>query len=264
MNQGPLGALVERELERIAGLQLFVEEEADRLVMSGIVGSEEERQAALDIAHAVAGDRARVEDNIDIGDALPAETRDTDLSETEVGGFRGATPGLEEDEDYDAANLTDQDTLASADYAPGPEMSADSDHVSEGDNVYVPPTDPVAVRRNEDTLQRTRGDEQTGRWEDPEVVGGLQRSSMDETAPARSALDGAPGDEAIREAVLRELREDAATTGLNVDAVVVDGVVVLQGTVTDVEEAESAEEVAARVPGVVEVAEQLRVEALEE
>ena len=57
----------------------------------------------------------------------------------------------------------------------------------------------------------------------------------------------------------RELLEDAATTDLRVEVEVRDGVVRLRGTVQDVVDAENAEEVAARVPGVDEVLEELRV-----
>ena len=70
------------------------------------------------------------------------------------------------------------------------------------------------------------------------------------------------GDEAIREAVLRELREDAMTTGLDIDVEVFASRVTLRGTVTDLQEAEAAEEVAARVPGVHEVEELLEIAAL--
>lgn len=47
-----------------------------------------------------------------------------------------------------------------------------------------------------------------------------------------------------------ELREDAATTDLRVDVLVWDGVVRLRGTVPTLEDADNAEAVAARVPGV--------------
>ena len=75
-------------------------------------------------------------------------------------------------------------------------------------------------------------------------------------------VDGAPGDEAIRDAVLRELREDSATTDLEIEVDVEGGRVVLLGRVPYVEDVESAEEVAARVPGVGEVEERLDVENL--
>lgn len=81
--------------------------------------------------------------------------------------------------------------------------------------------------------------------------------------PVDESADSALGDESIRDAVLRELREDAATTALAIDVGVTEGVVRLTGRVPDLDDAESAEDVATRVPGVVEVAEDLVVAALE-
>ncbi len=81
---------------------------------------------------------------------------------------------------------------------------------------------------------------------------------MDSLEVERSA-DGTLGDEAIADAIRRELREDAATTALAVDVAVYRGVARLRGTVQDIADAENAEEVAARVPGVLEVREELDV-----
>jgi osmotically-inducible protein OsmY len=85
---------------------------------------------------------------------------------------------------------------------------------------------------------------------------------MEDLHVDRSASDGRLGDEAIADAIRRELREDAATTGLVVRVVVRNGVAHLRGAVPDLSDAEAAEEVAARVPGVVEVVEELEVAAL--
>ena len=63
----------------------------------------------------------------------------------------------------------------------------------------------------------------------------------------------ARGDDDIRIDVLRELREDALTTDLRLEVNVINGIVFLKGTVQSVEDAENAEAVAGRVPGVVEV-----------
>jgi osmotically-inducible protein OsmY len=52
------------------------------------------------------------------------------------------------------------------------------------------------------------------------------------------------------------------TTDLVIDVDVLEGNVVLRGTVPSIDSAESAEEVAARVPGVIEVDEELDVEEL--
>jgi hypothetical protein len=112
----------------------------------------------------------------------------------------------------------------------------------EGGAPYFPATDPVVETRAAGDLA---------------LVGGFAGTSMDDLAVARSTSDRQPGDEALAEAVRRELREDAATTDLAIDVRVVDGDVYLGGTVAGPEDAENAEEVAARVPGVLSVVERL-------
>lgn len=107
----------------------------------------------------------------------------------------------------------------------------------ESDTSYSPPTDPVVTTDRHDNVQ---------------VLGGFSESSMESIVVPRSS-DGTLGDEAIAETILRELREDAATTALNLEVRVTNGVARLRGQVQDIVDAESAEEVAARVPGVVEV-----------
>jgi hypothetical protein len=121
--------------------------------------------------------------------------------------------------------------------------------VEEGEP-YFPPTDPVITTR-------TRGDEGV------EVLGGTTPTSMDELQPEGPAATTAPqpGDEQLREAVLRELREDALTTDLRIDVHVRNGVARLFGTVPTLDDAEAAEEVAARVDLVTEVWDELEVDA---
>jgi osmotically-inducible protein OsmY len=113
---------------------------------------------------------------------------------------------------------------------------------------YFPPTDPVI--------------EPMGEWEGGyRVLGGYSESSMDrphspEPPPAR--LWG--GDDQIADDVRLALKEDAATTDLNIHVHVRDGVAFLHGRVPYLEDVEAAEEVAGRVRGVREVREQLIVE----
>ena len=103
---------------------------------------------------------------------------------------------------------------------------------------YFPPTDPVVT---------------TDDHGDPEVLGGFSETSMDDAPVARSANDGQAGDEALADAVRRELREDALTTDLGVRVDVRDGVAILTGQVADLADADAAEEVAGRVAGIKEV-----------
>jgi hypothetical protein len=102
---------------------------------------------------------------------------------------------------------------------------------------------------------------------DPVVIGetvacGFSPTSMDSLEVDASALDGWPGDEALADAVLSELRTDAATSELTIDVTVEDGVAYLRGSVPFVEDAVSAEEVAARLPYLAEVVDELDVTAL--
>lgn len=113
---------------------------------------------------------------------------------------------------------------------------------------FFPPTDRVV---------RTVAETEEGY----EVVGGFAPTSMDDPAPGEWPVSGVRrGDEEIADDVRRELGEDAATTDLHeVRVWVRDGVVYLRGRVGSLVDAEAAEEVAARVPGVEEVREELEV-----
>ncbi len=113
--------------------------------------------------------------------------------------------------------------------------------------VVFPPTDPVVT---------------TDRHGNTEVLGGFEPTSTEGVEVERSAEDNQPGDEALADAIRRELREDAATTDLQIDVLVRQGVAHLRGAVPGLEDAENAEEVAARVPGVREVVEELEVREL--
>jgi len=96
-----------------------------------------------------------------------------------------------------------------------------------------------------------------------EVAGGFEATSMDSEDVAPSVEDNRPGDEALVEAIQRELREDATTTALRMHVVVTKGIARLYGHVPDLSDAENAEEVAGRVPGVREVIDLLDVKAMD-
>ena len=110
---------------------------------------------------------------------------------------------------------------------------------AEGAVPYFPPTDPVVDDR--------------GR----EVIGGLDATSMDSVEVDASTIDAEPGDEALADAVRRELREDALTSHLRLDIQVRRGVVFLRGKADAIEETDDAADVASRVPGVKSVVEQI-------
>lgn len=232
---------IERRLASRAGLYLAVQEDEETgLVLSGMVGTEELRQAALDIAREIAG-AVTIVDDIEVVDAIPDEIAAVPAdarSERGIARLQRAPTGVA----LEPGDFAGQQLVGSADEASGPERSLEADEVSEGDEVFVPPVDPPMDRND--------------------VVGGLELSSMDDVAVEESS-DYALGDEAIREAVLRELHEDSATTALEIEVTVEEGIVRLSGRVQSLDDAESAEEVAARVPGVVDVEEELDVADLE-
>jgi hypothetical protein len=133
----------------------------------------------------------------------------------------------------------------------GGDMTASTMIAAEEGIPYVPPTDPV-VRPSRDE-QRIA------------IVGGFGTAS-DEEFPDRLATtalgDGPPGDEDLRDEVIAALRADAATTDLTIAVTVRNGRVHLRGEVPSLDDAESAEEVAGRVPGIREVIEELSVTTL--
>lgn len=114
---------------------------------------------------------------------------------------------------------------------------------AEPDPTYFAPTDPVL------------GQDAGG---SPVVIGGFSATSMASDEVDRPTTGGL-GDEAIADAIRRELREDALTTDLAIDVDVVEGVAHLRGTVPVLQDTTSAAAVAGRVPGVREVVDELDI-----
>jgi osmotically-inducible protein OsmY len=127
-----------------------------------------------------------------------------------------------------------------------PSEAADED-AREGAEPIFPPTDPVITT------------DEHGR---AEILGGFSDTSMSAPEDSQLVRRRAGGDEALADAVRRELYEDAATTALEIEVVAEGGVVRLRGAVEGPEDAENAEAVAARVPGVREVIEELEIPGL--
>jgi osmotically-inducible protein OsmY len=221
-----------------------VEERGGVLYLSGRVDSEDQRQAAEDIARREAPTH-RIDNDLEVEMVIPTTVEDF----SELGPGESDPPRSIQEIQAEGADVepdfTDQETLADPLNAAGPSDSYE-DPVQEGDEVYVPPTDPVIG-------VDARGDAQ--------VLGGFSTDSMESLQVDRSS-DGQLGDEAIEDAIRRELREDAATTDLQLRVLVRNGVARLRGTVPDVADAENAEEVASRVPGVVEVIDETEVASL--
>jgi osmotically-inducible protein OsmY len=238
--QRTLQRRIERELEERAGINAIVEVREGEVSLSGMVDTEEARQAAADIVAELAPG-LRLNDGLDVQTTLPTEVSDF---------YTGDAPGA--DTPASLEELAQREVEIDPDFTDQPldtsgidsDVAGNSVEEDEEGDVFFAPTDPVLTTDE-------RGEAQ--------VLGGFSPTSDSDVSVERSALDGTYGDEAIADAVRRELREDAATTDLRVEVEVRNGVVRLRGTVQDVVDAENAEEVASRVPGVDEVVEELRV-----
>ena len=212
--------------EALEAVGIFVATEVrdGALHLSGEVDSEGDHQAALDLATAVADQLGvAVDDNLEVIDI--EVFGEPDPHETTDDRLIDGMSGA-------ADTVTDVGTV-------------DAGEASDEAIPYFPPTDPVVRDIDADPAL--------------EVIGGFQPTSMagdaDPAAPTR-------GDEQIVDDVLRELREDALTTELAIEVRAVNGVVALLGEVPSLDDAENAEAVAGRVPGVVEVRESLAVRGL--
>jgi osmotically-inducible protein OsmY len=232
---------IEHQLAQQAGVYAAVEETATEVVLSGLISSEEQRQAAMDIVFAIRPGK-RITDNLEVVDVLPEHLGGWHISTASQGGFQGATPATSDSEALEPGDFSDQAILNNALGAAGPSGTTEDEDISEGEEVYVPPTDPVATREGE-------------------FLGGFQLSSDDSVVMDTSALGARLSDGAIAAAIRQELREDAATADLQIHVSVERGVAELRGTVASLDDAENAEAVAGRVPGVVEVKENLDVQS---
>lgn len=215
-----------------AGIYVAVARDGDAIVLSGEVESQENRQAAIDVAEAVAGPYGlRVDDAMEVLDFSP---EDAFAGEDAVGTVTDLRPLVHRQE-------APPETLE-PDFT-GDVGTTDAMRSAAEAEPYFPPTDPV--------VRPIEGPEEL------EIVGGFSETSMDDLADA-VGYERRDDDEIGRD-VLRELREDALTTDLVVHVNVRDGVVTLRGEVPSLEDAENAEAVAARIGGVVEVREELTI-----
>ena len=216
-----------------AAIFVAAELRGSTIVLSGEVESEEERQAALDLAHAV-GDR--------IGLTVEDATEGLDIEPEELFGNEPPT-GEAADSLPDEVSLEELRPDFQGDDGTSDPMESAAEAIP-----YMAPTDPVV--RPVDSPQEL------------EIVGGFASTSMDDPLGGMDVND-LRRDDAILADVVRELREDAATIDLGIRVTADRGVVTLRGEVPNLDDAENAESVAGRVPGVVEVREELRVAGLE-
>jgi osmotically-inducible protein OsmY len=257
MARGSLSTQIERELEQQAEIHVAAEESDDAVVLSGLVDTPELRATAERLAAALARGK-RIDNNIEVMATLPESEPDAVVSpEQRIGAVEppyGEAPDAVTREVPPAGGIAESiadvetpNTELAPDFTDQPlttDYQAIAEDTRSGDAVYFPPTDPVVRPAAGGNI---------------EVIGGFQATSMDTAEVAPSAIDGQPGDEALADAVRRELLEDASTTDLAIAVQVRNRVARLRGRVTDIDDAENAEAVAARVPGIIEVIEELEV-----
>lgn len=215
-------------------IPLIVEVREGVARLTGRVESQRVRQAALDLARSVDGVLG-IDDQIDYEVVAP-DTYFEPPDDDEEFGYADRESLLDDISDTEP---TFEGDVGAWDF---------QEAIEEGEP-YFPPTDPVV---------RPTTDEQ-----ELDVLGGFSETSMDEmvTDPDLEpwANAGEPDvfsprqDGDIQRDVENELREDSYTTDLPLHVNVVNGIVFLHGKVHSIDDAEYAEEVAGRVPGVAEV-----------
>ncbi len=247
MGQDHLAAQIQQQLDGYADIHATVAEQGGKILLSGTVNSTQARKRAAEIAANMAPNRQianalEVEHDLPIASEGNTNLEAGDFGEDEIplGMLDSQTEreGIQLDPSLNAQPLetNDIDAMDSG--------TLDDLDAVEPDTTFFAPTDPVLGISEHQTL---------------EVEGGFAPTSDDSIEVDRSAEDNQPGDEALAEAIQRELRADAATTNLNIHVAVDEGIAYLQGTVLDLEDAENAEEVAGRIPGVIEVVDDLDI-----
>jgi osmotically-inducible protein OsmY len=224
---------IQHEIAQQAGLNVLVDVNDGVLVLTGIVDSTEGRRAAEDIAASVAPS-LRIQNDLEVETELPVD----------VGDFQGGESIAEFTED--TAEPATGDSELEPDFTDLP-LETFPNETDVGAEPIFAATDPVISV------------DEHGR---AHVLGGFSSDSMASIDVEPSAEDTDPGDEALVEAVRRELKEDAATTSLNIEVFVRRGIVHLRGRVPGPEDVDNAEAVAERVPGVREVVDELELPAL--
>lgn len=221
---------IDQTLEE-AGIYVATEVRGNTLYLSGEVDSDENRQAALDVATAVAEPAGlAIDDDIEISPSAPDEAfADSSAQYGTAYGY------MDTDENNDGR--LDPEFASEPDFT-GDIGTLNVEEAVEEAEPYYPNTDPVTETYNDRTEAELTG---TLREEDEE------------------ASDTPRQDDDLRVAVLDALARDALTQDLQIQVVVVNAVVTLLGTVPRIEDVENAEEVAGRIEDIREVREQLHV-----
>jgi osmotically-inducible protein OsmY len=240
---GSLVVALTHALEAV-GLYIAVEIRDGTLSISGEVASNRERQAALDIAAAVANARGlTVDDGLEVIPSFPDSAfGDSDTTD------HGAFAYLAADRDHDLR--LDEGLEGDPDFT-GAFGTSDPEEATTEAVPYFPSTDPVV------------GPVANGHG--LSIVGGFAATSLDTDLDVEE-VGSQPGrrrpDDVLERDVLYELRRDALTTDLQIKVEVHGGIVTLRGSVPTLDDAENAEAVASEVRGVREVREELIVESI--
>lgn len=139
------------------------------------------------------------------------------------------------------AALDEEDMIALGQDDPDDMTDITADAMQSADNAepYIAPTDPPVLPGGRDNV---------------EMAQGFATSSDGEEQRA-----GTPGDDEITQRVQHLLHTDAATTHLRLAVETTEGRVYLRGVVPGLDDTDLAAEVASRVPGVVDVVDEMTV-----
>lgn len=233
---------ITQQVMQRTGVNIVAATTADAIMLSGIVPSRRDREVAETIASSLAGGK-RIQNLLEIENTLPPSVTAEPSSTRDASGHSDQTT---QDEIVD--NLNPEFTGQAVEMDP---TFASGDFIFEGidpaepDTDYFFPVDPPVIANAAGNM---------------EVVNGFAADDMDDLEPELSAEDDIPGDEALIEAIQRELHQDSATTDLRITVQVEEGVAYLRGGVPHLADARNAEDVASRIPGVAEVVEELDIE----
>lgn len=229
---------IKREVVRLAsraGLPLSVEVTKGVVTLEGLVLSEDEKDAAIDLAAFVPG-VTNVTDAIEVMDLEEEQPNVLFGMPTRPDEWEGIS-SLIDNEDTSVDEITTSDPGGVDD-----DLTSDERVAVEEGMAYFPPTDPpVDMASAPDGI---------------EVASGFQFTAMDEEVEDEGT-EHEVRDAEIVDMVIRELNEDAATTHLNIHVASANAVVFLTGFISDPNDADEAAAVAERVEGVRRVVERL-------
>lgn len=235
MTESDISGTITDLLEQ-AGISVAARRDGQAILLAGVVTSEENRQAAMDVAHQVARPAGlRVVDNLEVMDILP----DDPVSD--------ADPWTEELEVSDRSSDSEMDDAEVVELDPdftGDIGTTSARRATEEGETYFPPTDPVV---------RLTGDDEV-----LEIVGGFSATAMDDDDEVNARTNRSS--DQVAEDVRQELIADALTTDLTVEVEMQGDTVVLRGSVPSLDDAENAQAVATRVSGPFYVREDLKIE----